>query len=235
MIKEILEYQTKDFEKIKIERKIDSDDDKKVFNKMLDLVKDAQSKSNKLESYAQSIYNDYEALKKTYEENSAVATKFNKNDINSISEEELNMAQNLSNSISSNLSILEKKILGCAEKINNILSEFEVAKKNYNSAKEKYQLHKENHEKKKAVVAPQIKKIDDELAVLAKKIEPKLLEKYQHKRADRIFPIFVPLQGDSCGGCFTQIPTARLENIKDNGYIECENCRRIIFFSDYKK
>ena len=51
-IDKILEYQKKDFEIIKLERELENNEDKKIYQRMLGVVKEAQNKSTMLDKEA---------------------------------------------------------------------------------------------------------------------------------------------------------------------------------------
>ena len=67
-LKKILEYQKKDAELIKLERKLSQDENKKIYTQMVGIVKDTQNKSSSLEKQASDLIASYENLKKTYSE-----------------------------------------------------------------------------------------------------------------------------------------------------------------------
>ena len=66
-IKKILDYQKQDFEIIKLERKLDESQDKKIYQEMRNVVKDAQNKSNNLEKEAGELIKQYAEMKKNYD------------------------------------------------------------------------------------------------------------------------------------------------------------------------
>ena len=68
-INKILEYQKKDFEIIKLERQLDNNEDKKIYQSMVNVVKTAQNKSTSLEKEASDILQDYKSLEKKYNDN----------------------------------------------------------------------------------------------------------------------------------------------------------------------
>ena len=91
--------------------------------------------------------------------------------------------------------------------------------------------YKEYSEKYKAVKnarAAEVDEITKKLAALAKKIEPAILERYQQKRKERIFPIVVPLTGDYCM-CGFEFPKFHMSELAGGNMVECENCRRYIY------
>ena len=75
----------------------------------------------------------------------------------------------------------------------------------------------------------QIAEIEAGLSGIEKEIPTALFEKYNKKKQDKIFPVFVPEMNNSCGGCMMELPSAQIEKLAKEGFLECENCRRIIF------
>ena len=228
-IEKILEYQKKDFEIVKLERQLNENINKKIVNEMVDKVKVSQSQSLQLEKLAQELNNEFVSLQKSYEENAKKLELITKKDLNSVSEEDLSSYENVTQTILANLSVLDKKFIALAENIKRTLSQFEEAKKNYNLAREKHKKHKQLFEVENAKFAPQIESLQKELVALEKGIDQQILAKYKQRRQDKKFPVFVPLNNQACGGCQMELSIASINSLKEKGYGECENCRRIIY------
>ena len=226
-IEKILTYQKRDIELIKLQKGLDNNPDKKAYEKAELLAKQVQSRSNELEKEAGEIIKEYEALKKTYAENSKSANVITSKNLEEVDIPVLENMASVASNIQSNLSILEKKILQQAERVNAVLSEFNSTKKKYNTAKENYKLHKVKYEEHASTILPKIEEIKKELTNLEKDIDPTALEKYKKRREKQ--PVFVPLLDKSCGGCQTEMPLASLEKLKTQGYLDCEYCGRIIY------
>ena len=63
----------------------------------------------------------------------------------------------------------------------------------------------------------------------AKKVEPKLLEKYKSIK-QHCTPPMAKLVNDQCSGCFMSLPSATLLDIRNGTRIvECDNCGRILY------
>ncbi len=225
----ILAYQKKDGELFRIEKELNQSQSKKTYNEMINIVKKAQEKSSILESRAEGLEKDYQSIKNAYDNNIEQMSKFISKDLDKVSEKDLESIINVTNSILNNLNILEKRLFSEAENLNVTLNEFENAKKTYGGARAKYSENRKIYEEELKVRTPQIEAIKAELASLEKDIEPKLLAKYKQLRSDRIHPAFVSLSDKSCGGCRMQLSAAEVEKVKANGYMECDNCHRIIF------
>jgi len=231
-LKQILEYQKKDGEVIKLERELNSNENKKIYTQMVAIVKDAQTKSNILEKQAAELNENYEQLKRTYEENIKSANIISNKNIEEVSDSDLNMMEEIAQTIINNLTILEKKLKNQAEKVNAVLRDFEQTKIKYNQAKEKYNTHKKLFDEVSLKLQPEIDNKNAELKKLEKNIDETILAKYKKRRTDNIFPVLVPAMEKACGGCRMELSSSSLSDLKNNGMLECEHCRRIIYNID---
>ena len=231
-LKSILDYQKKDAELVKLERNLNSSENKKIFSQMIAVVKETQNQSSALEQQAGEMIKSFNSLKRTYEDNVKSASVISNKKLENMSEDEILNMQQLAETISSNLTILEKKLLAQAEKVRTLLTNFEQTKKRYNMARDKYNKHKELFEAEAGKVQPTIDQKSSEIKKLESSIDSKLLAKYKQKRQDKIYPVFVPCVEKTCGGCRMELPSASLSTLKNNGILECEHCRRIIYSQD---
>ena len=126
--KKILEYQKKDAELIKLERKLAQDENKKIYTQMISIVKDTQNKSASLEKQAGDLITIYENLKKQYNDNLTYVNKISGKNIDTSSLADLEALQEIAQTILNNLVLLEKKMIAQAEKVNAILVDFEQTK-----------------------------------------------------------------------------------------------------------
>ncbi len=229
-INKILDYQKKDFEIIKLERQLENNEDKKIYQNMVGIIKDTKNKSTALDKEASTLLEEYKSLKHTYDENLKSCGIVLNKDIEKISEDDLNNVANVAENLINNMNIIEKKLMYLAERVNGILSQFKDSKKKNSEAMKQYTAHKNAYEKLSEELKPQIEEKQKEIKKLEKDVDATLLSKYKQRRADKIYPVFVPVTDKACGGCRMEIPTASLEKLKKQGFLECEHCRRIIYF-----
>lgn len=228
-IKKILEYQEKDFEVIKLERVVENNENKRTYEKMREIVKNAQNRSTTLDNEASSLLNEYNTLKKQYDDNlKSCGAILNKN-LDKISDDDLENLNGAANDIMDNIAILEKKLMYLAERFNAILNEYNSTKKSYNDAKDKYAISKEAYDKEIEKIMPELEAKREEIKKLEKGVDAEILAKYKQRRADKIYPVFVKLKDKACGGCRMEIPSASIQKLKEKGFLECEHCRRIIY------
>lgn len=231
-ISKIIEYQKKDAELFKIENQLAKSEYKKNYQDMISVVKKAQEKSSYLENQAGLILKEFNMLNKTFEENNLNVEKLANKNLSKLSDNEFDNLTKTIGALTNNLNILEKKILQIAEKLNVSLNEFDVAKKNYGVAKAKYTENKKKYDELVASKQPETEKIKSELLAMEKSIDAKLLAKYKQNRQDKIFPVFAPLSNRSCGVCMLELSSVEVDKVKNQGYLECENCHRIIYFDN---
>ena len=228
-IEKILEFQGLDNEIRKLEQQILNSPDQKAIQSLQKVVKDTQTLSATLEKEAETAVGEYQKMQKNYQDAISSMKKVENNQEKALSEEEYGACVKQLNSIAGFLASLEKRIMQIADKVNAILSEYETAKQNYNLAKQKHTKHKNNLEVLKEQIQPKIDELSSKLSALENGLDQAFLKKYKNKRADRIFPVVVPMRDNSCGGCMMELPMAQIEKLKKDGFLECESCHRIIY------
>lgn len=229
MLEEILEYQKKDGQLVKIEKEISESKAKKVVNQMVGIVKDAQQKIVLTEKNATTLIKTYNELNKSFENQQKVILKYlklkleNEND-ETIAEYEKNIKE-----ATTNLLLIQKNIAKLSKSITETLKQFEQYKKDVIDAKKKHAQGMDAYNKLIESHKKDVETLKAELVKLEKKVDPKLLAKYKKMREDKKFPIFVPLLNSSCGGCSMGLAVSQLNKLEEKGMLECENCRRIIY------
>lgn len=228
-IEKILEYQKQDLEVIKLERKLNKSEDKKIFQEMINVVKNAQNRSTKLDNEAKDLFLEYQTLEKAFNENQKSCGAVLNTKLEKISSDDLSGLSKTVSNLMDNVNYLEKKLVVLAEKVNAILSDFDKTKAKHSEAMKKYTEHKAKYDSMVETLTPQIEEKKKEVKKLEEDIDATILAKYKQRRNDGIYPVFVKLNDKSCGGCMMELPSASLSKIKEQGFLECEHCRRIIY------
>lgn len=224
----VLEYQKKDLDLIKLERKLSLSENKAIYTKMYNIVKQAQNKSAELENTAKALVEEIESLKSSYNDNVNSATKIFGRNLETTKDEDLETIAEISKAISNNLSIIERKIMQFSEKLNQILIDFNQTKAKNAQAIDKYKHHKDLYDAEKEKLEPEMEKVRKELLTLEKSVPENLMVRYKKSRQDNVYPVFVQLNNKCCGGCSMELSAISLEKLKKDGFLECEHCRRII-------
>jgi predicted nucleic acid-binding Zn-ribbon protein len=108
-----------------------------------------------------------------------------------------------------------------------MLDEFKNTKNNIIKAKTKYAESKAKYDTEIEKIAPQCSEIRQKMIALQDSIDKNLFAKYQSIRNDKIFPVFVKLKDNHCGGCRVELPMAKVNKLKADKMITCDQCHRI--------
>lgn len=228
-LKNILAYQAEDKKLFDLESELANDANKQKCVKLNQMAKASQVRSSQLEEQASLVLKEMDELNKTLEINKKKGEQILSLNLESLSKEELEQHLSIKEKVSQNLVALDKRLTRLAEKINAILSEFNVTIKNYNMAKEEYQKFKAAYDKKAADLEPKISELKSHLESIQKTVDQKLMQTYLSKRNDRIFPVLVKLDGNTCGRCRMELSASAINKLKEDGILVCEHCRRIIY------
>ncbi len=232
MLKEMLQYQKMDASLVKIEQELENSESKRVVNQMVEQVRSAQNKLVSIERSASQLIADYEKLKQEFEEASRKLDNAKNVDYSAMSESALRDSSTKINQQIASMLSLNKEITRLSKRIVSTLNEFETTKQSGVLAKKKYNESMAKYDKFASDKTHKIEEIKAELKKLEQQIDPKMLERYKVMRKEHKFPIFVPLVNNCCGVCAMQLPNARLDLLKKNRVLECENCHRMIYIHD---
>ena len=228
-MKEILEYQRLDIELRKVKKSSSENLDTTNINKLKAYIMEASEKGKNLENGAKDLLQEYSKMKDEYDRNYKKVQELTSKSLESIEMNDVDGILAEINNLSQQLFLLERNINLFITKIKNSLKEFEVTKNNMIKAKQKYNDMKSKYEKGLEVTAPKIKEIEDKMKAKEKTIDPELLAKYKSMKNDKIFPVFVSLNDGHCAGCRVEIPTSKINKLRTDGKIVCEQCHRIIY------
>lgn len=230
-ITKILEYQKTDAQLFKIEKDLRANANKKMMQASTQNAKDAQNRTTELENRAGSLLAEIDTVKKQFAVQEQKLNEIASKDIEKLTKQEIDALLTLKDKLAQNLNILDRNLTKLAENVNATLAEFNKAAKAFNASRDKMNESKAAYEKDVAAVEPEKKQLEAQLKTLEKGIDGALLEKYKKRRADNLFPVLVPLNGNSCGGCHMELPAAEISKLKTDGLLTCEHCRRLIYFN----
>lgn len=229
-LKNILAYQAEDKKLFDLESELANDPNKQKCVQLNQTAKASQLKSSQLEEQASIVLKEMDELNKTLEASQKKGEQLLALNVENLGKEQLDEHLSMKDKVAQNLTVLDKRLTKLAENINSILAEFNHTIKNYNVAKEEYQKYKTAYDKKAAELEPKIADLKAHLESVQKTVEPKLMQTYLAKRNDRIFPVLVKLEGNTCGRCRMELSASAINKLKEDGILVCEHCRRIIYF-----
>lgn len=228
----ILDIQKLDGEKRKIINTVENSQENKLLKKFTDVMKEGRTFVNNISNAATELISEYNDMNKKYENllgRVEIASKqtLEKSDLEHVSD----MVSN-TNSLASECAIMEQRIKELTDKSAKLLSDYNVVMNQLKSTKQKVDALKEMIVKMQALVNPKIVAIDKKITELESGVDSEILTKYKKMRDDNIFPVFVGLNGDRCGGCQMSLPLSFIEKLKVKRTLPCEECHRIIIFED---
>lgn len=229
MLTNILKYQALEEKLLALQKRLDDHPAKTAVSNMVIKVKTEQNKLLNLENQAEQLLKEFDNLKQDYEKSLKKMNEYLKVDTDNIDETKFDALIKNTESLSNTLNNLERKISTTGMRVNQILQQFDNAKKNIIVSRNEHKKAKEKLENVKTELEPQITSIQKQMLELEKNIEPKIMLKYKHLRQDNIFPVFVPLNNNSCGGCRMEVSAAFINKVKEKGCLECEQCRRLVY------
>lgn len=229
-MEKMLEYQKLDGELFKLEKQLNESKYKVQMNETKEFASQAKDKMLQMEIEAKKYYDAYLDLQKVIEVNLKNVEILNKQEIAEMDLDKLKIFTEKSDLVSKNLSVLQKKLYSLQTSIQQHLVNFKKIKKDVETAKAKFAKAKEMYDSESQKIKPQMDEIKNKLETLQKGVSDSLLDKYQKSRKDKIYPVFVPLVEKRCGACRMELPSALLDSVKAGNMLECEQCRRIIFY-----
>lgn len=131
---------------------------------------------------------------------------------------------------------LSREISQGVRETKSLLSEIEQATADYQKtmlvagrAKKEYDALRVECEQERDSHADELKRHDDKIEELAKKVDPALMKRYNQVKQHHAVPIACVVNA-KCGGCNMSLPMVMLKKIATtDGIVECENCGRILY------
>ena len=229
MINQLLNYQQADAKLRKIEVELSSSPARKKAASAKMYIEGVNDNVNKLDDKAGHISSDYEGL---------IAEQKRLNEQLGELQKALEQAEdeNAFNYLAKKLEVLIGAIKSLSAKISAISEESQKVVKEYSgirnatkAAQTQFAESKEEYDKLKASVAQEKQAVEAELATLKKKVDPVLMEKYDKKRANKMFPIVYEVTSNVCGACRMELSMLELNKLKGGEIIECDQCGRMLY------
>lgn len=228
-IAQLLLYQQKDGELLKIEQEIAGSEERKKFMQTQSFMKKASDKLDKLESQAQGVLARLEELNKRYAEIIETLKDFEHLDELVEGGADLSFYQRSAAQLIDEIKALKAEINNLIAVSKEAADEYQSLKKKVIAAQKQYPELQAAFKQFKQSRQEQIDAITAELDEIAKKIDPEVLRKYQAKRSERIFPIICEIKSDRCSKCGIELSIADKEKVAAGSVVECENCHRILY------
>ena len=225
----ILQYQEVDTKLYKIEREIAGCDERKEYVKVKKFLETAPEKLDALDVKASSLKTQADELAKKYASTEETLKDFENLDELVNGGADIAFYKKKAQSIVEQLKKIKAEINTLTSGIKETDAEYQKLKKQVISAQKQYGEVSEKYKAVKAAREDERKAIETELAKIAKDVPADMMEIYQTKRKERIFPVVGQLTSNRCPYCSMEPPIAARSKLTGGGSIECDNCHRIIY------
>ena len=192
-------------------------------------LKDSEEKIKKMDKRAEELNSLIQKLKANYKQSVEKLVELEEGVGQAIDKDELNYVSKKLAELTKTIAGIEKELSNAVREMGDISKRYDEIRSKVPSAKAEYKKCREMFEQRKKDSEPQVSALKQQLAELEKGIDPKMLAEYQKLRGQNIYPVFVPLSGNNCGGCRMDLSIGEVGKIEAQGYVVCENCHRIIY------
>lgn len=228
-LEELLNYQEEDAKLLKIEREVSNSVERKNLAQAVNFVTKANERLEALDGKAMALTATLNELNKKYEEVAETIAEFE------------NVEELLDGG--ADISFYKKNLAQITEKLKSIRQEVAALQKAIRESDEEFQnLYQKNramqkqgkeyqevYEKYRAERRAESEIIKANLDKLAKNIDPQVMQRYQLKRSEHIFPVLCPVNANRCSKCGTELSLVGVEKVNSGMPVECENCHRILY------
>ncbi len=226
-LQNLLTYQSADVKARKLRAKLDKSPEKQRVEEIRANFNKAKKEMQDAEVYAEKIVSTYNAAAKTL------------NEIEQKIEELIVSAQN-GEDVTEELNQLKATLAKQDEKMKKLAEESQKALKVYSRAqntgktlREEFNKANDGYKKKESGLLSELERLETDRDLLRKKVDEKLLARYDSLIVSVAGPVFVPAQDKMCGGCFMEMSSALYtDELLKKGYCQCDSCKRIIYKAD---
>lgn len=231
----ILEYQKIDQEILALEAEVAKSDERTKFVKAKSKLDSATEDLRKLNQDANDVLNEYSAMVEKITALKAELDGFNGilDDMQDAKEADYYL-KNVS-AIQDKIIALEKDANASAQKIDQINGEFKKTWEQGVKATDNYKTAKAEYEAVVSARQPKANEINKQLKALKEEIPQGIMNAYIALRSAKKMPAFVAydIKAGACGRCFMELPNDAKSKLRNPGdYIECPNCRRVLFIPE---
>lgn len=130
-------------------------------------------------------------------------------------------------------SIIEEKILLSYDDTDKVTAEIEKEKKVLADEEKEYLAKKKEIEETLEVLQDRVLVLESQRKHLTPDVDKDILSRYELIVSKKDGLAIVPIQTSSCGGCFMNVPSQTINEIKMHDHlVTCEICARILYIED---
>ncbi len=229
MIKALREYQSKDARLKEIENTLLSSEERKKRNSAKKYILGVEENVNKLDDKALKLKETFDRIaldsaKLTEQQQEIMQTLDGIED-----QKEVQFLIKKIDEILAKIKALNSDAEKISTEMQSVVAEYEKIKKTTKVAQVQYKENSDKYKQLESSYQAEKDALESELKVLAKAVEPTLMERYQKKRADKMYPILYEVKNNACGACRMNLSMSDMNKLKNGEVIDCEQCGRMIY------
>ena len=228
-ISQLLLYQEKDSELLKLEQEVSASEEVKKFRQAQSFMKKASEKLDQLDAKSNGLLTRLTALEQTYSEIAETLKDFEHVDELVEGGADISFYQRNATKIAEKLKALKAEINSRIASAKETTEEYQALKKKVIATQKQIPEIDAAYKAYKKTKQVAMDEVSSALATLAESIDEELLRKYKGKRSERIFPIICEIKDDRCSQCGTELSVADKDRTAGGNVIECEYCHRFIY------
>ena len=234
MYNKLLEYQEEDKKLKAIDDGLRANEDYKKYNVAGRFLKTVTETRTQIEQRAEYLLSQLAGLEKKYARLLEEKAEFSEID-DAEEESTVNFLKKKSSELSASFAEMEKEIDKLNKEMTELVNQYKKLMTETKTMKETFDACKEEVKKLQAEVEGQKAEITKRLEELAKGIPSDLMEKYRTARKSNKFPLVYVVDESECKHCVacgTEFSALSVTKLKKDRFIECENCRKLIFIKN---
>ena len=228
-VEQLLKYQQKDSELLKIEAEASNSEERKNYVQAKNFLTKAPEKLEALEAKAVELTRLIDQLNKKYEEIAETLVDFENLDELVDGGADVSFYKKNVLQITERLKSIKAEVAALTKSVKDADEEYQTLKKKTIAVQKQYAEYAEVYKNYKAAKMAEMSAVQEELKKLAKGIDADVMSRYQSKRSERIFPILCSVKDGRCSKCGTELSLAGKEKISAGSVTECENCHRFLY------
>ena len=229
MIQALLNYQKVDADLKKIETELAESPERKKAVSAKKYLDGVEENVNKLDDKAVNLSAEYQAkldeLNKFRELEQELVSALNDIDDQTQANYLIKKAEELIAKIKS----INAEIVNLSNAVSAVMKEYITIKNTTKAAQAQYSENGKKYNELKASKQAEKEEIERQLAELKAKVDPKLMDLYLKKRANKIYPVAYEVVNKVCGACSMSLSLSELNKLKNGEVIECDQCGRILY------
>ena len=228
-VEELLKYQQEDALLLRMENEEANSDARKAFVSSKNFLTKASEKLDALDAKASEIMHRIVELEKRFKALAETLADFENLDELIDSGADTAFYKKKISTITEKLRVIKSELTTLTGAAKDTDGEYRALKKKVKEVQEQYNSSLEVYKKYKDDRIIEKKPLQEKLEKLAATIDKKLLELYQAKRKERIFPILCEVNAGRCSKCGSELSLAGKEKVESGNPVECDNCHRLLY------